>query len=281
VAVAGMPEAKQMIIRPRRGWQPIDLKEIMEYRDLLLFLGWRDVQVRYKQTILGAAWAVLQPLMTMVILTFAFGKLGRLSEHSTVPYYLLTFCGAVPWTLFSASLTQASNSLIGSQNLISKVYFPRLIIPASSILSALLDFAISFAVLVFLVYWDGIPLRVTIIWVPVFILLAVIAALAMGLWLSALNVEFRDVRYVIPFLTQFWMLASPVGYSSNEVPARWQTLYGLNPMSGVIEGFRWALLGTPPPSLPMMLTSAVKIGVLLIGGLFYFRRMEKSFADLI
>ena len=259
--------------------RPADLEARL--LDLLFFLAWRDIKVRYKQTVLGAAWAIIQPLMTMVVLTIVFGKLGKMAEHTNVPYALLTFCAAVPWTLFAASLTQAGNSLISSQNLISKVYFPRLLIPVSSILGALLDFAIAFGVLVLLMLAYGLTPHWFIILVPLFILLTLLSALAVGLWLSALNVEYRDVRYTIPFLTQLWLLASPVGYSSNEVPAKWQTLYGLNPMTGVIEGFRWVLLGTNPPPVGMMLVSGTIIVAMLISGLFYFRRTEKTFADLI
>jgi len=269
------------IIEPRAGWRPIDLAEIWHYRDLLLFLAWRDIKVRYKQTVLGTAWAIIQPLMTMVVLTIVFGKLGKMAEHTNVPYPLLTFCAAVPWTLFAASLTQASNSLISSQNLISKVYFPRLIIPMSSILGALLDFAIALVVLIMMMLVYGLAPLSSVVLLPVFVLLTLMSALAAGLWLSALNVEYRDIRYTIPFLTQLWLLASPVGYSSGEVPAKWQTLYGLNPMTGVIEGFRWALLGTNPPPAGMMLVSGGITVAMLIGGLFYFRRMEKTFADLI
>ena len=273
--------ASTTIIEPRPGWRPIDLAEIWHYRDLLFFLAWRDIKVRYKQTVLGAAWAIIQPLMTMVVLTIVFGKFGKMAEHTNVPYALLTFCAAVPWTLFAASLTQAGNSLISSQNLISKVYFPRLLIPVSSILGALLDFAIAFGVLVLLMLAYGLTPHWFIILVPLFILLTLLSALAVGLWLSALNVEYRDVRYTIPFLTQLWLLVSPVGYSTSEVPAKWQTLYGLNPMTGVIEGFRWVLLGTNPPPAGMMLVSGTIIVAMLISGLFYFRRTEKTFADLI
>jgi len=269
------------IIEPRAGWRPIDLAEIWHYRDLLFFLAWRDIKVRYKQTVLGTAWAIIQPLMTMVVLTIVFGKLGKMAEHTNVPYPLLTFCGAVPWTLFAASLTQASNSLISSQNLISKVYFPRLIIPMSSVLGAQLDFAIALVVLIMMMLVYGLAPLSSVVLLPVFVLLTLMSALAAGLWLSALNVEYRDIRYTIPFLTQLWLLASPVGYSSSEVPAKWQTLYGLNPMTGVIEGFRWALLGTNPPPAGMMLVSGGITVAMLIGGLFYFRRMEKTFADLI
>ena len=280
-AGAAEPVSPITVIEPRPGWRPIQLAEIWQYRDLLFFLAWRDVKVRYKQTILGAAWAVIQPLMTMIVLVIAFGKLGNMAAHTEVPYPVLTFCGAVPWTLFAASLSQAGNSLIGSQNLISKVYFPRLIIPVSSVLGAVMDFTIAFGVLLLLMFIYGLTLHWSILLLPVFVLLTLLTALAVGLCLSALNVEYRDVRYTFPFLTQLWLLASPVGYSSKEIPPAWQTLYGLNPMTGVIEGFRWTLLGMNPPSMRMMMLSAMIVVALLIGGLYYFRRVEKTFADVI
>ena len=264
------------VIEPRVGWQPIDLREIWHYRDLLFFLAWRDIKVRYKQTSLGAAWAVLQPLMTMVVFTIVFGKFAKMNTSPVI-----IFCAAVPWTLFASALSNAGNSLISNQNLISKVYFPRLIIPIASILSALVDFAIAFAVLLVMMGCYRIVPGWSVVLLPVFILLVLMSAMAVGLWLSALNVEYRDIRYIIPFLTQLWVFASPVGYKSSEVPEQWRTLYGLNPMAGVIEGFRWAMLGEVAPSFAMMGVSTAMIVVLLIGGLFYFRRMEKTFADLI
>jgi len=275
------PSAAETVIEPRHGWRLLDVAEIWRYRDLLFFLAWRDTKVRYKQTVLGVLWAVIQPLLLMVVLTVAFGKVGRLAEHASVPYPLLTFCAAVPWTLFAASLTQAGNSLVASQNLISKVYFPRVLVPLSSIASALLDFAVALGVLGILMAVYGVAPHWPILLLPLFVLLVVITSLAVGLWLSALNVEYRDVRYVIPFLTQLWMLASPVGYSSSEVSGAWLTLYGLNPMAGVIEGFRWALLGTAPPAVGMMLASTSIMVVLLVSGLLYFRRVEETFADVI
>jgi lipopolysaccharide transport system permease protein len=264
------------VIEPRRGWQPIDLGEFWHYRDLLFFLAWRDIKVRYKQTALGALWAIIQPVMTMVVLTIVFAKLAKMNTNAVV-----IFTASVPWALFAAALTQAGNSLIGSQNLISKVYFPRLIIPVSSILSALLDFAIAFVVLLGLMACNGYVPGWSVLLLPLFLLLGVMSALAVGLWLSALNVEYRDIRYTIPFLTQLWLFLSPVGYRSSEVPAKWQTVYALNPMVSVIDGFRWALLREPPPSFAMLAISTAVIVLLLVGGLFYFRRMEKTFADLI
>jgi lipopolysaccharide transport system permease protein len=275
-AIPAAPVTSVTVIEPRSGWQPIDLNEVWHYRDLLFFLALRDIKVRYKQTALGAAWAIIQPLMTMVVFTIVFGKFAKMN---TGPVSI--FCAAVPWALFASALTQAGNSLIGSQNLISKVYFPRLIIPVASILSSVADFCIAFAVLVAMMVWNHVVPGWSIVLLPLFVVLVLASALAVGLWLSALNVEYRDIRYVIPFLTQLWLFASPVGYKSSDVPEQWRTLYGLNPMAGVIDGFRWAILGEAPPSLAMMAVSTVMIAVLLVGGLFYFRRMEKTFADLV
>jgi len=281
-SLPGAPSSSTLtVIQPRRGWQPIDLRELWQYRDLLLFLTWRDIQVRYKQASLGALWAVIQPITTTIILTIAFGKLGGMEERTDVPYGVLTFCATVPWTLFATSITQAGNSLIASPNLISKVYFPRLIIPISSVLSTVLDFAIAFAALIVLMVGYGLAPHWGIVLIPAFVIQALLTALAVGLCLSALNVEYRDVRYMIPFLTQCWLLASPVGYSSREIPPSWQTLYGLNPMTGVIEGFRWALLREHTPPLGMMAASTLVILLLLVGGLFFFRRVERTFADVI
>ena len=274
--IADRPDVGTTVIQPRAGWQPIDLPEIWHFRDLLFFLAWRDIKVRYKQTALGAAWAVIQPLMTMVVFTIVFGKFAKMDTNPVT-----IFCAAVPWTLFASALTQAGNSLITNQNLISKVYFPRLIIPLASIMSALVDFGIAFVVLLLMMAWYHVTPGWPLVLLPVFVVLVLMTALAVGLWLSALNVEYRDVRYVIPFLTQLWVFASPVGYKSSQVPAEWRALYGLNPMAGVIEGFRWAMLGEAAPSLAMMSVSTLVVIVLLITGLFYFRRMEKTFADLI
>ncbi len=269
------------VIEARLGWRPIDFGELWHFRDLLFFLALRDIKVRYKQTALGAAWAIIQPVMSMIVFSIFFGKLANLQSKSEIPYPLLTFCALLPWQLFSSAFTQSSNSLIGSQNLITKVYFPRLIIPLSSVISSLVDFAVAFGVLVVLMLWYGVAPHMGILLLPVFVLLALVSALAIGLWLSALNVQYRDVRYTIPFITQLWLFITPVAYPSSIVPEKWRLLYALNPMAGVVEGFRWALLGTSTAPGPMLAVSTVVTVVLLIGGLFYFRRMEKSFADLV
>jgi homopolymeric O-antigen transport system permease protein len=256
------------------------LREIWAYRELLYFLVWRDIKVRYKQTALGAAWAILQPVLTMVVFTLFFGNLAKVPSDG-IPYPLFSFAGLVPWTLFAYSLTESSSSLVTNQNLITKVYFPRLIIPLASVLAGLVDFAISFAVLILLMLYYGIVPQAAAVTVPLFVLFAVLAALSIGIWLSALNVEFRDVRYTIPFLTQFWMFITPLAYASSLVPSRWRLIYGLNPMAGVVEGFRWALLGkTAAPSL-LLSASLAAVILLLVGGAYYFRRMERTFADVV
>jgi lipopolysaccharide transport system permease protein len=263
-----------------RGGTGLRLNELWAYRELLYFLVWRDIKVRYKQTALGAAWVIIQPFLTMVVFTLFFGNLAKVPSDG-IPYPLFAFAGLVPWTLFAYSLTESSGSLVTNQNLITKVYFPRLIIPLASVLAGLVDFAISFSVLLLLMLYYGVMPQVAVLTVPLFVILAVLAALSVGIWLSALNVEFRDVRYTIPFLTQLWMFVTPLAYASSLVPAQWRLVYGLNPMAGVVEGFRWALLGkTAPPSL-LLAASAPVIVLLLIGGTYYFRRMERTFADVV
>jgi lipopolysaccharide transport system permease protein len=264
---------------PGRG-TGLRLGELWAYRELLYFLVWRDIKVRYKQTVLGAAWVIIQPLLTMVVFTLFFGNLAKVPSDG-IPYPLFSFAGLVPWTLFAYSLTESSGSLVTNQNLITKVYFPRLIIPLASVLAGLVDFAISFAVLLVLMLYYGVVPQVWALTVPLFVIFAVLAALSVGIWLSALNVEFRDVRYTIPFLTQFWMFLTPLAYASSLVPSRWRLIYGLNPMAGVVEGFRWALLGrTNAPSV-LLAASIPAVVVLLIGGTYYFRRMERTFADVV
>ncbi|HEY4085657.1 MAG TPA: ABC transporter permease [Bryobacteraceae bacterium] len=269
-----------VILRPSGRFTRLNLGDVWEYRDLLYFLVWRDIKVRYKQTALGAAWAVLQPLLTMVAFSVFFGKLAKVPSNG-IPYPVFTFAALLPWQLFSYSMTEAGNSLIGSQNLITKIYFPRLVIPIAAVLGGLPDFAISFAVLLVLMAIYGIVPTLAILTIPLFILLAVATALAAGLWLSALNVKYRDVRYTIPFLAQFWLFLTPVAYPSSLVPARWRLLFGLNPMAGVVEGFRWALLGEKEAPGPMLVVSIVIVAVLLVTGLYYFRRLEATFADTI
>ena len=250
------------------------------YRDLLFILAWRDIKVRYKQTALGAAWAILQPVLTMVVFSLLFGGIAKLPSEG-VPYPIFTFTALLPWQLFAHAMTESGNSLVANQHLITKVYFPRLVIPLGTVLSGLVDFAISFVVLLGMMLVYQVPLSWNLLALPVFIFLAVLTALTVGIWLSALNVEYRDVRYTIPFLTQFWMFATPIAYSASLVPEQWRWLYSLNPMTGVVEGFRWAVLGKEGFSLPFFLVSLGVVMVLFIGGLAYFRKMEDRFADVV
>lgn len=268
-------------IRPTRGWVSLRLHEIWEFRELLYFLLWRDLKVRYKQTALGAAWAIIQPFMTMVVFSLFFGRLAGVPSDG-IPYPLFTFTALVPWTFFANGLNQSSNSLVGSAHLITKVYFPRLTIPLASVLSGILDFGIAFVVLLLLLFYYGTSITAQVLWMPFFFLLSVITALGVGLWLSAVNVKFRDVRYVVPFLIQFWMFATPIAYPSSLLSEPWRTLYAINPMVGVVEGFRWSLLGSDA-SAPgaMTLVSFATASIVMISGAFYFRRMEKSFADIV
>lgn len=268
------------IIQPSRGLVSLRLKDLWQYRELLYFMIWRDIKVRYKQTALGAAWAVLQPLLTMVVFTIFFGKLAKVPSDG-IPYPIFSFCALLPWQLFARSLTESSNSLVTNQRLITKVYFPRLVIPLAAVLAGLVDFAIAFLVLVGLMFYYGIFPGLALLALPLFLLLAIVTSLAASLWLSALNVQYRDIKYTLPFLIQFWLFASPVAYSSSLVPAPWRLLYGLNPMVGVIEGFRWSLLGKTEAVWPLVITSAVLVAGLLWGGLVYFRQMEKTFADVV
>jgi lipopolysaccharide transport system permease protein len=269
-----------LVLEPRRGWSPLDLAALWSHRELLFFLTWRDVKVRYKQTILGVAWAVLQPLLTMLVFTVFFGRLAKVPSDG-VPYPVFAYCALVPWQLFAFSLAESSTSLVTNQNLIKKVYFPRLVVPISACLAGLVDFAISALVLGVLMAYYGIVPTAAALFLPLFVLLAVASALSVGIWLSALNVEFRDVRYTIPFLTQFWLFVTPVAYPSSLVPERFRWVYGLNPMAGVVEGFRWSLLGTGQPPGGLLVASVAVVALLLLGGLFYFRRTEETFADVV
>jgi homopolymeric O-antigen transport system permease protein len=267
-------------IVPPSGWAALDLNEIWKYRELLYFLTWRDIKIRYKQTALGASWAILQPLLTMVIFTVIFGNLAKLPSDG-YPYPIFTYTALLPWQLFAFSLTNSSNSLVGEKNLISKVYFPRLIIPISSVTAGLADFCFSFLVLLGMMFFYKMQFSWKLFTLPLFIVLALLSAIAVGLWLSALNVKYRDIRYVVPFLTQFWMYATPVAYSISLIPEKWLWLYSLNPMVSVVEGFRWAILGNSGLNPQSMLISTAMVFVLLVGGLFYFKRMEAGFADII
>lgn len=268
------------IIRPSQGWVSLKLRELWEYRELIYFLAWRDISVRYKQTVLGAAWAVIQPFFTMLVFSLFFGRLAQVPSDG-VPYPIFSYTALLPWQYFATAITGSSNSLVGNANLISKVYFPRLVVPIASILPALVDFAIAFVVLLGMMFFYGIVPTWNMIWLPFFLLLALVTALGVGLWLSAMNVQYRDIRYTIPFITQFWMFASPVAYPSSMVPEFWRPVYALNPMVGVIEGFRWALLATDTAPGPMVAVSAVMAVLLLVTGAMYFRRMEKTFADVV
>ncbi len=268
------------VVAPSKGWHIVDFSELWAYRELLYFLTWRDVKVRYKQTVLGAAWAVIQPFVMMVVFTVVFGNLAGVSSHG-VPYPIFAFAALVPWTLFAQSLGASSGSLVGSANLISKVYFPRLIAPLAAAGSHLIDFIVAFALLLAMMVYYGIGPTVAVVWLPAFTLLAVTAAFSIGIWLSALNVKYRDVQHAVPFLIQLMLFASPIGYSAAEFSGVWSVVYSLNPMAGVAEGFRWALLGTDTRPGPTIAISTVATVALLLGGLFYFRRVERTFADVI
>lgn len=274
------PRVPAIRIEASRGWVSLRLAELWEHRELVYFLIWRDIKVRYKQTVLGAAWAIIQPVFTMAVFAVFFGYLAKMPSDG-VPYPLFAFAALVPWTFFANVLTQASNSLVGNANLIKKVYFPRLVVPLASVLSGIVDFALAFGVLLIMMAGYSVGVSLRLLWVPIFVLLTLTTALGVALWLSALNVEYRDVRYAVPFLTQFWLFATPVAYPSSLLSEPWRTLYGLNPMVGVVEGFRWALLniGSAPGS--MLAVSSLASVILLVGGAYYFRRLERTFADRV
>ena len=269
-------------IEPTRGWNTLKLGDIWRYRELVFFLTWRDIKVRYKQTLLGVAWAVLQPLITMVIFSLIFGRIAKLDSEG-VPYPIFSFTALLPWQLFSKAITDTGQSMIKNRSMITKIYFPRLVIPLSSVLSGMIDFFVAFVILLgMMVYYQIKP--TSDIWtLPLFLLLAMVTALGVGLWFSALNVKYRDIRYILPFLTRVWLYVTPVAYSSQYISENWQILYALNPMAGVVQGFRWAILGTEmgPNSVITLSTSSVIALFLLISGLFYFRRMERTFADVV
>jgi lipopolysaccharide transport system permease protein len=273
-------ELREIVFEPPRGWMHPNLGEVWAHRELLYFLVWRDIRVRYKQTVLGIAWAVLQPLLTMIVFSVFFGVLGRMGSEG-LPYPVFFYAALLPWSYFAAVVRRSSESLTGSASLLSKVYFPRLILPLSTVLSSLVDFAFAFVVLLGLMLFYRLVPTTAILWLPAFLLLALATALGAGLWLSALNVQYRDFRFVVPFLIQTWFFVTPVIYSSTLVPEPWYTLYGLNPMVGVIEGFRQGLLGTSMTPGPIIWVSVVVAATLLLSGAYYFRRMEKTFADVV
>jgi lipopolysaccharide transport system permease protein len=273
-------ETPEIDIGPSPGWFSLELDDLWRYRELLYFLTWRDIKVRYKQTVLGAAWAILQPLLTMLLFSLIFGKFLSLPSAG-IPYPIFTLAALLPWQLFAYALNHSSQSVVEDKNLVTKIYFPRLIIPLSSVSSGLLDFGIGFVFLLAMMLFYGIPLSWRILTLPLLVVYALLTALAAGLWLSALNVQYRDVRYTLAFLTQFWMYATPIAYSSAIIPPAWRWLASLNPLTGVVEGFRWALLGASSPLGGLVWVSALAVLLILVGGLFYFKRMEDHFADVI
>lgn len=274
-------EPIEQIIRPKRGLSFINFKELWIYKELFLFLTWRDIIVRYKQTVIGIAWAVIRPILTMVVFSIIFGKIAKLPSNG-IPYPILTFTALLPWQFFANTLSESSNSLISNANLISKIYFPRLIMPVAAVLSGVVEFLISFLILIVMIIYYKMPLTFNIIYLPLFFIFAFVTSLGIGLWFSALNVEYRDVRYVIPFLIQIGLYISPVGFSSTIIPDYWKLLYSLNPMVGVIDGFRWSLLGHNISLYMPGLYLSILISILiLITGSIYFRKMERTFADII
>jgi lipopolysaccharide transport system permease protein len=273
-------ELPRVRIAPSRGWASLKLADLWEYRELLYFFVWRDVKVRYKQTVLGVAWAVLQPFFTMVIFSLFFGQLAKMPSDG-VPYPIFSYTALLPWMFFANGLNQASNSLVANSNLINKVYFPRLTIPIASVLAGLVDFIPAFLMLLGMMLYFAIYPSANMIWVPAFLLLALVTSLGVGIGLSALNVHYRDVRHTVPFLIQCWLFATPIAYPSSLLPEPWRTIYAINPMVGVVEGFRWALLGTEITPGPMVAVSSLAALALLVVAALYFRRMERSFADVI
>jgi lipopolysaccharide transport system permease protein len=275
-----LPENAIVRIEPSKGWVSLNIRELWEYRELVYFLIWRDVKVRYKQTILGGAWAIIQPFSTMVVFSLFFGKLVRIPSDG-IPYPIFSYAALVPWAFFANGVSSASLSLVNNSNLIKKVYFPRLSMPIASILGGLIDFILAFIMLFGMMFYYDMSPTVNVIWIPLFLLLTIFISLGVSLWLSALCVQFRDVRHIVPFLTQIWMFATPIAYPSSLLHEPWRTVYGLNPMVGVVEGFRWALLGiSPAPQKIIIVSSLVTIGAVILGA-FFFRRMEKAFADII
>lgn len=273
-------EERLSMIKATSGWAALNLRDLWVYRELIFFMTWRDLKVRYKQTFLGASWAILQPFLTMVVFSIFFGNLAQVPSDG-VPYPIFSYTALIPWTLFSKALQDASRSLVNNSHMITKVYFPRMILPLSSVLAGVVDFLIAFLVLIGMMFYFNVFPTAYVWTLPLFLLLALVTAVGVGLWLSALNVLFRDINYVLPFLTQFWMYMTPIAYPSSMIPEQWRVLYALNPMTGVVEGFRWALLGTgQPPGIMTAVSSGVAL-LLLVTGMFYFRRMERLFADMV
>jgi len=275
-----IPQEEVVILQPSRGWSALNLRDLWLYRELVYFLTWRDIKVRYKQTVLGAGWAILQPLINMIVLGVIFGNFAKMPTEG-IPRPIFTFAALLPWGLFSKALNDAGRSMLSNRNMITKIYFPRLIIPLSSVLGGVVDFLIQFGILILMMAVFGFAPTLNIWALPFFLLLSLATALGFGLWLSALNVLYRDVNYILPFLTQLWVLVTPIAYSSSVVPEKWRLLYALNPMVGVVEGFRWALLGTETSPGPQMILSVIISVTLLVTGMYYFRRMERTFADMV
>jgi len=275
------PESVQRIlIQPSKGLFNFDLRELWQYNELLYFLVWKEVKVRYKQTIIGGAWAIIQPLLTMVIFTIIFGRLAKIPSDG-MPYPVFTYTALLPWMLFAQALTRSGGSLVSNANLITKVYFPRLLVPLSAALAPIVDFIVSFLILLGMLAWYGIPPTLGILALPFFLALTLVTAISVNLWLAPINVKYRDVAHTLPFLSQIWMYVSPVVYPLNMIPEKWQFLYSINPMVGVIEGFRWALLGKQSPNFMAMAISVIVVMALFLGGILYFKKMEQTFADVI
>jgi lipopolysaccharide transport system permease protein len=274
-------EPTTIYIKPSTGFTALNLSDLWIYRELVFFMIWRDIKVRYKQTLLGASWAIIQPLMTMLVFNFLFGTVAKVPTDG-IPYPIFSFTGLLPWGLFVTALNQASRSLTSNHNMVTKIYFPRLVLPVASVLAGLVDFAIAFVILIIMMFYYKVTPTWNALWaLPLFLLFAILAALGVALWLAAINVQYRDVNYALPFLTQFWLFITPVAYSAKVISAKWQLLYSLNPMAGVVSGFRWALLGSGTgPDTALWVSVGISI-LILISGLFYFRRMERTFADTI
>jgi lipopolysaccharide transport system permease protein len=271
---------QEVVIQPARGWAPLELKELWEYRELLLVLAWRDLKVRYQQTALGASWAIIQPVLTMLILTAVFGHLAGVQSVGT-SYAVFAYCGLVPWLFFANGITHASNSLVEHEEMITKIYFPRLILPTASVLAGLVDFAIAFVVLIFLMAFSGVMPTAAIWSLPLLIVLATMAALAVSIWLSALNVQYRDVRYAVPFLTQILFFLTPIAYPGGLIASKYRVLFDINPLAGIVDSFRWALLPNQPSPGIYLVTSVVVVSILLVSGMYYFRRAENTFAEVV